>query len=358
VSFWSSALYGFLLAVILAEMGIIGWQIGWIIRQTHLFKTQQMRLEAATAVLRDDFMLAVSDPRKASIFLDKAAKFPKDVLEEFLLPYLGMTKGAFLDRVRVYYRKLGILERDIKALKSPLWHVRLIGLRHIVLAGGAEALEDVARLSEDRYIIRLLAAGIVGKHGTPEQLTKFMHTMDPSRRIMEQPVLTMLRGLPTDRLNYLMENLASFQSASMRRVLLQCYSVVSPDKTVEMLPRLSSDPAKEVRIGVCMAAGGLVLGEPQPWLIKMLEDSEWEVRAQAAKALGKYKEQSVVVALEKAIGDRSFWVRQNAAAALSAMGDMGIMSLRELAVSSKDKFATDAAVQELRRHELFVAARR
>jgi len=58
-----------------------------------------------------------------------------------------------------------------------------------------------------------------------------------------------------------------------------------------------------------------------------------EVRAQVVKAVGRIEDVSMCDALERALADSAFWLRQNAAGALCR---------------SQDRFARDAVAAELR----------
>ena len=79
------------------------------------------------------------------------------------------------------------------------------------------------------------------------------------------------------------------------------------------------------------------------------------MRAHAAKALGSLGHPGVAEALLPRLGDASFWVRQNVAVTLRALGPRGLALLRQTVELHEDPFARDAARQELRRHELLQA---
>jgi HEAT repeat protein len=355
--FWSNSLYRLLLVFIAVEILVVLFQLGWIFRQSSKNRKREMELKRAVEVLQPLFMKAMMDSGESEPFVARAWGFKAQTLMDFILPYLGATSGDYLERVKGYYKRLDLLNRDIKDLKSPLWHKRLIALRHVVSAGGDEVLAPVLAMKKERHIIRTLAAVVVAKFGTPEQLMEIVISLEPSKRIMEQPLVNLLKGLSPGKIDFLMSHFDGFVSPTIRRLVLSAYAQVVPEKAAAILPELSGDPSKEVRIGVCGAAGDLAAGEPERWLLGMLHDPEWEVRAQAAKALGRYRNPVVIPELETAICDKSFWVRQNAAASMSMLGPAGLIALRDLAAGAADRFAADAAIQEIRRHELFVQAR-
>ena len=95
-----------------------------------------------------------------------------------------------------------------------------------------------------------------------------------------------------------------------------------------------------------MDLSGLLLG--------LLEDPSWEVRAQAASALGEQRDPCSIPVLGELLHDSSFWVRQHAALSIRIHGEEGLAWLRRVLHDDKDPYARDAASQELERHELEV----
>jgi HEAT repeat protein len=70
-------------------------------------------------------------------------------------------------------------------------------------------------------------------------------------------------------------------------------------------------------------------------LIISLGDEIWEVRAQAAKALGVLGDKQAVIRLKQALFDESWWVRHNAADSLYQLGQEGMEALREVSCLSE-----------------------
>ena len=90
---------------------------------------------------------------------------------------------------------------------------------------------------------------------------------------------------------------------------------------------------------------------------RLLRDPAWEVRAQAAKALGRSQALAAIPALAEALSDSTFWVRQNSAEALGALGPAGLAQLQQRAMRDSDPFARDAARQVLQQRVLPAARR-
>jgi HEAT repeat protein len=80
-----------------------------------------------------------------------------------------------------------------------------------------------------------------------------------------------------------------------------------------------------------------------------LHDRAWQVRAQAALALGALGVAGVpaVPALVTRLRDLSWWVRRNAAYSLGRMGLIGQQALASVAAHDHDAYARDAACEVL-----------
>jgi len=77
-----------------------------------------------------------------------------------------------------------------------------------------------------------------------------------------------------------------------------------------------------------------------------LRDPVWQVRAQAATALGRLGDPGAVDDLEHAMADRSWWVRTNAAIALGELGEAGAIALERVA-AGRDPYAAERAREAL-----------
>ena len=112
----------------------------------------------------------------------------------------------------------------------------------------------------------------------------------------------------------------------------------------------SSDP--ELRATAARVLGKLRDADSAPAILALLRDPVWFVRVAAAKALeGLPADGPVSEALSRALSDPEWWVRARAAHALSCCGRLGIEALLD-AVGGSDRYARDAALAALGRREL------
>ncbi|MFP5333490.1 MAG: HEAT repeat domain-containing protein, partial [Acidimicrobiia bacterium] len=84
-----------------------------------------------------------------------------------------------------------------------------------------------------------------------------------------------------------------------------------------------------------------------------IHDDDWRVRARAVVALGALAEPAVLPEIAQLLTDRQWWVRQNAATALTRLP--GGQALLEAAVAGDDPYASDAALTALTSRGLSVA---
>ena len=78
-----------------------------------------------------------------------------------------------------------------------------------------------------------------------------------------------------------------------------------------------------------------------------LQDEEWPVRAQAARALGRIRAPMALLELPSRLTDSAWWVRRHAAYALIEFGEEGAAELRRIAGGSPDPYARDMAREAL-----------
>jgi len=105
----------------------------------------------------------------------------------------------------------------------------------------------------------------------------------------------------------------------VREWAAQALTAIGTGDAVVELTRALEDPVKEVRLA---AVRGIVKRQPEAavdtFVSMVLEDPEWEIRVQAAAALGLIGREDVIPALEEAANDPNEFVRAAVAGALRA----------------------------------------
>ena len=116
-------------------------------------------------------------------------------------------------------------------------------------------------------------------------------------------------------------------------------------------------PDPEIRATAARVVGKLADASSGPELVSLLRDSEWFVRAAAARAFESLKaDGEAIAALGESLADENWWVRSNATRALASQGEPGAEALLAAAVGL-DVFSRDAALAALSRFPLVPAAK-
>lgn len=351
---WSVPIYRALLILLIIECSFVLLQILWLMRQTWKIQDATRSREHFMETLGASFFDALEDSDDRADWVRQARSFPEPVIREFIEGYILRTDGAYRELIIDMYRDLGLLWLDLEDLRSPAWQIRMIALRRMFLAATRSEHDALLERKDDIYPIRIMAARVLARVGTAEDLVELLQDLYLSRRLMEQPLVSMLNTMPIGTYEGLMKSWTKLHSPRLRRTVLISSARVVPSVCMDWLPRAAQAPEVDVRVGACIAAGLLPVEASRNLLLALLDDTSWEVRAQAAAALGEQRDLSSIPVLGKLLHDPSFWVRQHAALSIRIHGQEGLEFLRNVHGTDPDKYAKDAAGQELERHDLEV----
>lgn len=285
----------------------------------------------------------VGDPPSENNWIEAARAAHPAVLRHCLNEYLMRTTGEYKDGIARLYRGLGLLDGDLVDLRSRRWSVRIRALRRLSGVVTADECKAIAPLAAEGGEMRLLVAQIVGRIGSAADVLPMLASWPVTSRLSEYPIHVMVNALSPDGMRALLRHWEDLPSASIQRIVLDAAATSVPAACHDLLPSAARHPSLEVRIAAAHACGAMTSPQTLALLGPLAQDPQWEVRAQAVKALGAHPQPQSVAILCAALRDKSFWVRQNAAFALGRHGDEGIDRLRQIAATSDDRFARDAA---------------
>ena len=136
--------------------------------------------------------------------------------------------------------------------------------------------------------------------------------------------------------------------APIRSLLAEALGCAGNASATPALVALLESGSDEERTRACRALARTHSRAGIPALCRALVDTAWQVRAQAALALGAIGrgDQKTVKALEAGLTDPQWWVRANCASALVSIGPKGVAGL-ERALASDDRFARERAREAL-----------
>jgi HEAT repeat protein len=188
-------------------------------------------------------------------------------------------------RLSIYELKREPTEENVRRIRNllsdPDRDVRATALNALVGLAVPEA-EDLAldALDDSDGFVRATAAKLLGDLGDPAHVGAIASVLsedpDPVARQRAAETLTRLKG----------------------------------EVAVQALARALADPMERVRMAAVQGLSKLDPGFAKAELVRVLhEDAVWEIRAEAAKALGLSGDPEVVAELQAALGDPNEFVR-------------------------------------------------
>lgn len=351
-SLFNDPIYRLITLVVVVEFVIILVSVLWLFIPFLAKLYLERRRRSFQDRLVPDFFSALEDEDQIENWIRRARRYPDSVLRDFIGPFLNRTEGRLLPAIIRVYRKLGLLRKDVRALRSLLWHRRMVAVRRLLNVASESERGALRRAKSDRHLIKLLALQTLGRVGNVDDVLDMIRDHFITNRLMEQPFFVLFSSLPPQKFRNIMVHWDDIACPRMRRVLLIVAADVDKIACNKWLPVAARSPELELRIAACIAAVKLPEANTLPLLLRLSRDDEWEVRAQAARSLGMLRNDSTIETLQSLLEDDSFWSRQYAANALAQFGDKGRDKLEEVARGGRDAFARDTATQELQRVEI------
>lgn len=240
------------------------------------------------------------------------------------------------------------------------WH-RMDAAQILGYLGRRKDVPVLGRLLGDRHPAVKLATVFTARRLTFTEL--LMPLLDeavvaePTRRKSLQDALLAYGDRLTDAL------MERFASAEEEDELVTCLTLAgrlarraSASRLTRSVMDRADDERLEVRIAAVRALGSFEeYGAPVHRVLRTaLDDEAWQVRAQAAGALGVLAVEACAGDLRRALRDPTWWVRLRAAIALRQVGGLG-RQLLEAVDPEDDPFAHDMASYVLRLDEAVVA---
>lgn len=232
----------------------------------------------------------------------------------------------------------GLLERAARSCRSRRWKQRLRGARLFTLLGGGDAV--VPALFDDPHPeVRAQAAAWAAGHATPEVVARLLEMLNDEQTLCRFTVRDSLLRIGRPAL----EQLACYLDthSGVRALAALEVAVWLPDaRLLDCALRLTGDELAGTRARAARLLGSLP-GERAPEvLVGLLLDPSPEVRAAAARSLGRIHHWPAAAPLAEALGDSAWDVRLQAGLALRDLGSPGLLMLRR-SKGAADRFAAD-----------------
>ncbi len=264
------------------------------------------------------------------------SRVERRVARGILLRLAPDLRGETGEAIAELYRRIGLLEADLKHLGSWRAMTRANAAADLGLIRAAEAVPALTKALDDEDVrVRQTAVWALGQTGGPNALRVLIRLLgDPSITVARraQEVLAE-RGQEVK--DALLDYVGKSANRSGRLAAIELLGWLRIPGAADLLLDFMGDLDPEVRVKSVKAAAAI--GDPRfmPVFHRLLDDPRWEVRCQAAKGLTVFGSPDSIVFLEKSLRDQHWWVRFYAGTALSEAGPQG-MEILQNALNASD----------------------
>ena len=256
----------------------------------------------------------------------------RQVLETQAKALLPSLRGKDRETLGVVLDRLGAVEAARRQTKSKRAVARAEAGEFLGESGSPEAVRDLVQLLQDPDAkVRWAAARGLGRLGHPSAVPALLSSIEGNLPVPVDVVAGAVAEIRECPVPLLREGLAS-PSVPTRALTVELLgrfqALVAADEVIDLL---HNDPSVEVRARAARSLGRM--GSPravQP-LLACVEDGPVAIRAQAIWALGEMGALEAIPVLRTTLMGSSHHLAELAADALAAMGPSGIQALSEIA---------------------------
>ncbi len=253
--------------------------------------------------------------------------------------------------------EMGEVRRLRQAARSRSVWKRGQAVRELGQCGGDEAQAELIEAAQDATPeVRRAARDGLLSDGRPESVQAAMRSFlrdAPTRTTWKRSFYEHLASAAARELRGLLAS-GALAGDEEKLGLEALGDARDPEAAPLARERLSArDP--EIRATAARVVGKLEDAASGPELVSLLRDSEWFVRAAAARAFESLRaDRAAIAALGECLADENWWVRSNATRALASQGEPGAEVLLAAAFGL-DVFSRDAALAALSQFPLVPA---
>jgi hypothetical protein len=306
---------------------------------------QEIRFKKISRNIEKDILKVIylKDKEFSLKFADKYTSHPKALVNS-LINYIETFQGNEIEHIQLIFDH-ALKTKLRKKIYSRNTTRRLRAVRPFVLFSSADDIPHILKLLHDKPVIKLATINALSLIPKEKTLSQIFQAFEEDPEPNKSAYMNVFFGLGA-RVEHLIKQYLN-KPLSIRKIalLIELTGAIPLPKLYLHIIHFSDHQEKEIRIKTARTLGSLNI--PLPAVIntlgQLVSDSEWEVRAQALKSLGKLKSLSVLAILEKSVFSPFWYCRLNAGLALSNLGYEGIQSLKKIARQQKDIYASDMA---------------
>ena len=286
---------------------------------------RRSRLARAEAYVRPILYGAMEAGGFAPAEVDALTRTQKRALEALARSLLPKLRGQDREALGRLLDQWGAVETARKDRHSKRFHVRAKAGEFLGDSGSSTAVRDLIELLHDRDPrVRWSAARALGRLGHPSALSPLLASLEGPRALPVDAVadaVIQIRSCPVAVLRQGLRSRSVASRAVTVELLGRFQALAAIDDVIE---RLHDDPSVEVRARAARALGRMSSPRAVEALLTCVHDGPVAMRVQAIWALGEIGDPGVLPVLRDIVLQPARQMGEQAAAALMFMGPSGV----------------------------------
>ena len=236
------------------------------------------------------------------------------------------------------------MRQTMDGARSPLWWKRLSAARTLSLVAAASDRATILLLLSDSHpAVQSAGTACLTRYADRELLTRVIDGLSSASSAVRTYQIGVLQQYPEMVGPMLHARIRPDAPHHKLYAYIHAAAELGDDECMARVAELSTHPHPEVRVAVARVLRSSAGDSAHVKLLTLLRDSDWRVRAQAARGLSGVSDARTVEELGRALTDQNWWVRFRAGLALATTGPAGHQALTH-ALSQSDRYARDMAM--------------
>jgi HEAT repeat protein len=301
--------------------GLAGWRA---VDELRFLRRQRLLARYRPAA---DALMAPDPGDSALLRLATIPRRHRALVAEVLLSALRVTTGDLVPRLRDAARTLGLLDRWTTALSDGRWWIRAEAARALGLTRDPASVDHLlALLDEPHEEVRAAAVDALGRIGDPACAPALLARLADESRYQRARLVEAIRGLGPTVMPALLAH--ARQPEADTTMIADLIGMVGGASAIDYLTEWSRAAEPRLRAAALRAIGSIGLDDRAYFFaLRDLDDDDADVRAMAARALGRSGRQDAVPYLARHLDDE--WaVAAHCATGLRRLGGRGAAALQ------------------------------